>query len=361
MDKNGSIAIVFVVLFLSTTCNASLVFHLRKLIASEGNNASTSSQVSPIASPVNDSNMSSINTEKPQLDKQKESEKPELEKPKESQAGNQTNIDSKLPVNPEESKKPHNDTKSLGAPSLPEGENKGNEVDGGNEKANVTMPKPGDNVSCDGSVSSCREQTMLACIKISKDGGLDSVFLVATNEGENTLNVNIKLPNSIQYIVSDVEVPKHTSKKINISSLVGKSNKLIVSSGGAPCDLVLVQPASVDKIIQQLSFYSKQVTPIYAVYASFIVTLLLGGTWACCRFRKRNQQDGVPYQELEMGLPESTANVDSSEGWDHDWDDDWDEDVEVKSPSGHQVRSISADGLSSRSPKRDGWENGWDE
>lgn len=149
--------------------------------------------------------------------------------------------------------------------------------------------------------------------------------------------------------------------QINISSVVGKSTKLIVSSGGAPCNLVLVQSASVDKIMQQLSFYSKQVTPIYAIYASFLITLLLGGTWACCRFRKRNQQDVVTYQELEMGLPESTANVDSSEGWDQDWDDDWDEDVEVKSPSGHQVRSVSADGLTSRSPKRDGWENGWDD
>ncbi|KAG6437005.1 hypothetical protein SASPL_101912 [Salvia splendens] len=360
MDKNRSIAIVLVFLFLSTTCNASLVFHLRKLIASEGNNAPADSQVSPIANDSN-TNTSSINTENPQLDKPKESEKPELEKPEESQAGNQTNSDSTLPVHPEESKKPDNGTKSLGAPSPPEGEKKGNEVVGGNEKVNVSMPKPDDNVSCDGSVSNCREQTMLACIKMSKDGGLDSVFLVATNEGENTLKVNIKLPNSVQYIVSDVEVPKHTSKKINISSVVGKSNKLIVSSGGSQCNLVLVQSASIDKIMQQLSFYSKQVTPIYAVYASFLITLLLGGTWACCRFRKRNQQDVVTYQELEMGLPESTANVDSSEGWDQDWDDDWDEDVEVKSPSGHQVRGVSADGLTSRSPKRDGWENGWDD
>lgn len=46
MDKNGFIAIVFVFLFVSTTCNASFVFHLRKLIASEGDNATAASQVS---------------------------------------------------------------------------------------------------------------------------------------------------------------------------------------------------------------------------------------------------------------------------------------------------------------------------
>ncbi|XP_057804399.1 uncharacterized protein LOC131019811 [Salvia miltiorrhiza] len=361
MDKNEFIAIVFVFLFVSTTCNASSVFHLRKLIATEENNASAASQVSPIASPDNGSstNTSSINTEKPQLEKEKESEKPQLEKQKESQAGNETSSNATLPVDPKGST--DNGTKSLGAPSPPAGEKKGSGVDGGNVKANATMPNSNDNVSCNGSISSCKEQMMIACIKISKDGGSEHVFLVVINEGESPLKVNVILPNSIQNILTDVEVPKHTSKKIDITSSVGKSNKLIVSSGGSPCELVLVQSASVDKIIQQLSFYSKQVTPIYAVYASFLVTLLLGGTWACCRFRKRNQQDGVPYQELEMGLPESTANVDGSEGWDHDWDDDWDEDVEVKSPSGHQVRSVSADGLTSRSPKRDGWENGWDD
>lgn len=152
--------------------------------------------------------------------------------------------------------------------------------------------------------------------------------------------------------------------QIDISSYAGKSNKVIVSSGGEPCELALAQSVPVDKIIQQLSFYSKQVTPIYAVYASFLVTLLLGGTWACCKFSKRNKKDEVPYQELEMGIPESAsaANGDGSEGWDHDWDEDWEEDIAVKSPSGHQVRSVSADGLTSRSPpKKDGWENGWED
>lgn len=144
---------------------------------------------------------------------------------------------------------------------------------------------------------------------------------------------------------------------------MGKSTELIVDSGNAKCVLPLVQSVSIDNLIRQLSFYSKQVTPSYAVYASFLVALLFGGTWACCRLRKRNQQDGIPYQELEMGFPESASavNVDAAEGWDHDWDDDWDEDSAVKSPSGHQVRSVSSDGLTSRSSKKDGWENDWED
>lgn len=152
------------------------------------------------------------------------------------------------------------------------------------------------------------------------------------------------------------------SLQTDISSTVGKSTKLIVNSGNGKCVLQLVNPVSVDNIIQQVSFYSKQVNPIYLVYASFVLALLFGGTWACCKFSKRNQhQDGIPYQELEMGLPEcaSGANVGATESWDHDWDDDDDWDA-VKSPSGNQVRSVSANGLSSRSPKKDGWED-WED
>lgn len=352
MDKNGFIAMIFAFLFVSTTCDASLVFHLRKLVASEGNNASVTSQVPSITSPVNDSNTntSSTNTEKSQLDKQKESQK-----------SNQTNSNVTLPVDPKGSSK--NDTKSLDAPIPPAatGEKNASIVDGGNGKANETMPKPEENDSCDGSISSCNKTGMLACIKAWKDGGLEKVFLVTKNEGEITLKVNVKLPNSLT-ILANFEVPKHTSKTINISS-VGKSSKLIVSSGSGECELALAQSVSVDKIIQQLSYYSKQVTPTYAIYASFLVTLLLGGTWACCKFRKRSQQDGVPYQELEMGIPESAsaADVNGSEGWDHDWDDDWEEEIAVKSPSGHQARSVSADGLTSRSSKKEGWDNDWED
>lgn len=46
MDKHRFIAIIFVFVFVSTTCNASSVFHLRNLIASEVNNASATPPVS---------------------------------------------------------------------------------------------------------------------------------------------------------------------------------------------------------------------------------------------------------------------------------------------------------------------------
>lgn len=147
------------------------------------------------------------------------------------------------------------------------------------------------------------------------------------------------------------------------SKNVGKSTDLIVSAENAKCKLPLVHPVSVDYVIKQLSFYSRQVTPIYGAYTLFVLVIIFGGTWACCKFRKKRRQDGIPYQELEMGLPESASavNVDATDGWDHDWDDDWDEENSVRSPGGQQVRNISADGLTSRSPKIDGWENDWDD
>lgn len=46
--------------------------------------------------------------------------------------------------------------------------------------------------------------------------GSKNVFLVMKNEGEVTMKVNVKVPNSLQNILEDFEVLKHTSKKVRI-------------------------------------------------------------------------------------------------------------------------------------------------
>ncbi|KAI3732579.1 hypothetical protein L1987_63785 [Smallanthus sonchifolius] len=123
---------------------------------------------------------------------------------------------------------------------------------------------------------------------------------------------------------------------------------------------------SQNNFLDQLTFYSKQVTPIYGAYLAFLVTLIIGGSWALCTFRKRRTGKGVPYQELEMGPtePSNAGDVETAEGWDHDWnDDDWDdEDKAIKSPGGGvQTKSISSNGLTSRATKKDGWDADWDD
>ncbi|KAL2899812.1 Cysteine--tRNA ligase [Bienertia sinuspersici] len=43
---------------------------------------------------------------------------------------------------------------------------------------------------------------------------------------------------------------------------------------------------------------------------------LAGGVFACCCwFKKRKGQRDIPYQELEMSMPESAVAVESAEGW----------------------------------------------
>ncbi|KAL0338069.1 UNVERIFIED_CONTAM: hypothetical protein Sangu_1329000 [Sesamum angustifolium] len=343
MGENGFTGVIFIFLLVSNTCNASSVFHLRKLISSEFKDASANSQVSPTGSAVAESKINPVNAGKSQEEKHKEAEM------------GSPNNDKTLPIDSNGLKKNNNATENPGTPSPPAGGKNGNSVDRGNGKADdTTTPKLGNNGICEGSLTRCRVQEMLACLESSKDGGAKQLFLVVQNEGESTLKVNVNLPN-LENALPAFEVSKHKTRRMDISSIVGKNNELIVNSGSAKCELHLVNPVSVDNLMRQLSFYSKQVTPIYAVYASFLLVLLLGGTWACCKFRKRNRQEGIPYQELEMGFPEtaSAVNVDVAEGWDHDWDDDWDEDTAVKPPIGPQVRNFSADGLTARSAKKD--------
>ena len=116
-----------------------------------------------------------------------------------------------------------------------------------------------------------------------------------------------------------------------------------------------------ENFILRLPSYDKILTPVNGAYFLILMVLVFGGTWACCACRKKHRNE-VPYQELEMALPESASatNVESAEGWDQDWDDDWDVNVAVKSPAA-LAGSISANGLTSRSSNKDGWENNWDD
>lgn len=112
----------------------------------------------------------------------------------------------------------------------------------------------------------------------------------------------------------------------------------------------------------RLPSYDQILTPVNGAYFLILTVLLFGGTWACCKCRKK-RHDEVPYQELEMAMPESVSatNMESAEGWDQGWDDDWDDNVAVKSPATHHAGSISANGLTARSSNKDGWEINWDD
>nr|GMC84145.1 SUN domain-containing protein 2 [Ipomoea batatas]GMC85918.1 SUN domain-containing protein 2 [Ipomoea batatas] len=343
MGKNGrAIALILVFVFLIVSSTSSNDSNPTK-----PNNSSTSlKQGSPentTASDSKGSNSSSVIAKA---------------KPKETQ-GTENNTKVDLNGSKEESNK---------TGGIPPPNSKSNEDQGKVE--NAKNAEEGSTESCEGALLKCEiEKTLLACIKGPKDGSEES-FIVLHNEGESRLEVKVYTPTSVKIVPATVG--KKQTVTVNISSTLSKGPKIIVDAGNGNCSLQLhsfeavskgPKIVAVDSLLQQFSLYSKQVTPIYGAYFLFLVALLFGGTWACCKLRKKRQHGGIPYQELEMGLPESSSavNVDTAEGWDQGWDDDWDEENAVKSPGGHRFGSISANGLTARSAKKDGWENDWDD
>ncbi|XP_042504015.1 uncharacterized protein LOC122081105 [Macadamia integrifolia] len=220
------------------------------------------------------------------------------------------------------------------------------------------------NGKCDVSSNRCMDQKkLIACLQHPEDG---SQFLLVQNEGESTLKVNVAVPPSINIALKEIEIPKHEIKKINFS-VSAASAEIVLNAGNGDCVLHMGLPQSDENIVQQLFSHASRLnfTPIYGAYILLLTALIVGGTWACCKFGRKGRQqgDGVPYQELEMALPEavSDVNVDTADGWDEGWDDDWDEEKAVKSEGGRNTGNVSANGLTSRSSNKDGWENDWDD
>ncbi|KAK1351514.1 Dentin sialophosphoprotein-like protein [Heracleum sosnowskyi] len=229
----------------------------------------------------------------------------------------------------------------------------------GQGKRGGTDSQLGSDVSCAGSTKNCSIlNTMVACVLPSEPGSKELSILVQSLS-KRTLKVNF-----VGNALRPFEISSHQTIKMKISLAEVKANTIVLHAENGECAIHMAPPPG-KNYFEELSFYSKQVTPIYGAYFSFLVVLVCGGVWACCKLRKRRWQGGVPYQELEMGLPESAAaasvNVNSTEGWDQGWDSDWDDDKAVMSPGGNHVGSISANGLTSRSAKKDGWDVDWED
>ncbi|XP_024188827.1 uncharacterized protein LOC112193045 isoform X2 [Rosa chinensis] len=224
-----------------------------------------------------------------------------------------------------------------------------------NKSANVTNTPNVKKESCDGAIKKCSSTDMVACIKSFNRESTEAVILVQ-NVRDSTLNGSLSAEDT-----RDLVIPKHEYKKIKLN--MGKSNKIVLKAGNGEC--VLDPFVSEGNFFMRFPSYEKLVTPINGAYFLIVTVLIFGGMWVCCLVRRRKQRTGggVPYQELEMALPESASATDvvTAEGWDQGWDDDWDGDNAVKSPGGHLVGSISANGLTARSLNKDGWENNWDD
>ncbi|KAM7265128.1 hypothetical protein ACFE04_002811 [Oxalis oulophora] len=213
------------------------------------------------------------------------------------------------------------------------------------------------------SAITCRDDDKLvACIENFETGSKNFVIIVH-NEGEKALDVNISISSSV-IPLKKLKLSYGQTEKISVPVALSKSVKLVLTAGHGECTLHQ-NPPPASEATSYLRFlsYDKIVTPINGAYLIIISVIVFGGIWGCCMFRKRERRGGVEYQELEMAMPETVVGPDleTAERWDEGWDDDWDGDNAVMSPGGHRVASISSNGLTARTPVKDGWENGWDD
>ncbi|GMP23679.1 hypothetical protein CsSME_00001191 [Camellia sinensis var. sinensis] len=197
--------------------------------------------------------------------------------------------------------------------------------------------------------------------------GPQGSFLIVQNDEENSLTVNYTiLPQNTTFGV--IKLQKHQAKKINTN--VGGGQSVVFNAGNGDCVIHMGSPAPEDDIgyhIPSDPTYVKRATyvkPMHGAYLLVLIVLISGGACACFKLRKRERHlDGVPYQELEMGQPESLSAVkaETGVGWDQDWDDDWDEEKAVKSPGRKHFSNGQPNGHASRPSNDDGWGNDWDE
>ncbi|RWR79046.1 dentin sialophosphoprotein-like protein [Cinnamomum micranthum f. kanehirae] len=216
---------------------------------------------------------------------------------------------------------------------------------------------------CKSSSARCPKGKLVACLQYRASGSHE-LFLLVKNEGVDTLTVNIKAPAS-KINNERLDLAEHQQKNISVPVNARDNLKIVFDAGNGECVLQFGKPVSWIDIFHQLPSYATRMTPIYGAYLLFLALLIVGGTWACCKFSKRGRRvdGGVPYQELEMGLPQSTsaAVVDTGDGWDEGWDDDWEEKATARAPEIRHVGNVSANGLTSRAPNREGWEDDWDD
>ncbi|WOH10890.1 hypothetical protein DCAR_0830367 [Daucus carota subsp. sativus] len=379
MARYGLIMLALTFVVIDSLAGASVVLNFRKAI-SESNNSSSAANItqnSPIPIPVPGGKDSNTTTAKHEKDKDSNSTSVPNEKEKDlnstavkqekdndlnsAAAKHEKDKDSNSTATIDEKKKP-TDTKVTKnntsiSKSVPDNKQTNTGQHGGQEKGGSSVDSQlGSDASCAGSTTSCNIlNTMVACI-LPLDPGSKQISILVQSLLERTLKVYFA-----GSALSPFEIPSHRTKKMNISLAEVKANTIVLHAENGECTIHMAPPSG-KNYFKELSFYSKQVTPIYGAYFSFLVVLVCGGIWACCKLKKRRGQGGVPYQELEMGLPESApVSVNSTEGWDQGWDSDWDDDKAAMSPGGNHVGSISANGLTSRSAKKDGWEVDWED
>uniref|UniRef100_A0A6M2EFA4 DUF7356 domain-containing protein n=1 Tax=Populus davidiana TaxID=266767 RepID=A0A6M2EFA4_9ROSI len=359
MGRNGisRLFLFFVALILSSgVSNASFVSTIRHLAAPKDHdgNSSVKIQVSPSPSPDPAKTLNTTNTEDNSVSKVDNSTSLNNNK-------NNNNIGNI-------SDKSNGERGVVGLNST-----RGNEKENGDEKRddetkNVSEEKDhrkpdleseagGENCTTVGGRRCTDLKSLTACI-LGFDNGSHWWTVLIQNSGEHNLSVDVLAPNPNDNFL--VEIAKHQTKTINLT--VGQRTEMILNAKNGDCVLHLDPLESQANFFMNLPSYDQLITPINGAYFLIITVVVFGGTLACCMCRKGRPEARIAYQELEMAMPESgVANdFETAGGWDKVWDDNWDEENAIKSPAARHSASVSANGLTSRTPNKDGWENDWD-
>ncbi|ERN04166.1 hypothetical protein AMTRI_Chr08g168130 [Amborella trichopoda] len=223
--------------------------------------------------------------------------------------------------------------------------------------------------ACTGALDHCMDsKKLIACLKHGGNGSSAALYLVILNEGEEAITVNITSLPSIILEPSKIQLPKNESRKIKVPVKTGGNQKIVLDAGSGDCTLHLhsnIPPKSTESIINPFPAYATLTTThLYGAYFLFLLTVMAGGTWIFCKCRRRRQHGdaGVRYQELEMGLPESSLpgdnrklDNDGMDGWDRVWDEVWEEETS------EATHSVAPNGVSTKALARDGWEDDWED
>ncbi|KAB2085796.1 hypothetical protein ES319_A05G423000v1 [Gossypium barbadense] len=200
-------------------------------------------------------------------------------------------------------------------------------------------PAPGpSNHGCWLSSTSCHNESLRACLDPASIGS-KKVLVLVMNEGERNLTVSVSMSHDK---TKKVEVLPHLTQKVEITAKVGGNSTIQIDAGELSCAIQIGAAASSYGIFNYIPF-PRHISPIYLL---ILTGLIIGSTYAFYKRSKRD--DGIAYQQLEMGQPASSSpnnvDVETAQGWEQDWEGEW---REVKS------KLASANGLSSRSAKRD--------
>ncbi|KAM3411150.1 hypothetical protein ACQJBY_003036 [Aegilops geniculata] len=229
---------------------------------------------------------------------------------------------------------------------------------------------------CKDPVDTCSIEGLSACLQVSKTASIGQFFIVE-NTGQKTVTVDVKATSDISIKQTLPPLKKGESKRVNINYSSPNGGEVTLNVGTEHCVLRIRQPVyDWQQQFQQLTSYATTVKPIYGAYFGVFTLVLVGAVFACCKFAGTKRDGGVPYQQLEMGsqaqAPDSSGannTTSTGDGWEDGWDDDWDDEEAPAKPSEKgPAGSISANGLSMRSPtnrsptnSKDGWDVDWDD